>query len=152
MADRECAIVHPPGERLAAERLEEAWREQGRAVKIASAVGDAADAAQTTIRYRLVAPAEGSDIEGDGFAILPAGNGHGLTVTARTRFGLLQAVRRMIEHMTRSAKDSTRVPLMAGNPAVRCGRRIRRRRLRGRFPPRPRRRMGGDAGGSDGAG
>ncbi|MHB8952327.1 MAG: hypothetical protein ACYC4U_05055 [Pirellulaceae bacterium] len=113
----EVTITHPPEEHLAARRMGAALQSQGRGVKIAVVDGSAADAAQAAIQFQLVGATEVPEIEGDGFQILPADHDKGVTVTARTRFGLLQAVRRMTEHLAKRS-DSARLPLLASNPVV----------------------------------
>lgn len=67
----------------------------------------------------LLADPQAQGIAGDGFAIRPRGTGlAGVTLTAGTRFGLMQAVLKAKDYWSRQAAGVAAVPLIASNPAV----------------------------------
>ena len=112
-------VWHPPAEHLAAERLSDALQAKGTTVQV-MAVGedDTASAPSLGIELRIVPPADAPEIEGDGFDIRTDTDGKRVIVAAQTRFGLLQAVRRMSEHIAQVDGPAC-IPLIASNPAVR---------------------------------
>ncbi len=75
------------------------------------------DSAAWTLELRRVAADAAPGLEGDGFEIRPALEGQGATVTALTRFGLLQAVQSIQEHLARGGQPAA-IPLIASNPVV----------------------------------
>ena len=108
-------IAHPRQAEVPARMLAEALRKKGVDAKtVAEGQGDAG----AGVVFKLVDPREAPGIEHDGFEIRPQPDRAGIRIVACARFGLMQAAVQVSAFLARPS-DAVRLPLIAGNPAVR---------------------------------
>ena len=112
---QELAITCPPGAEVPARRIGDAIETRGMRARSETGV---VSPGTVVVGLRLVDTAQAPGITGDGFEINATEGGRGVTVTACTRFGLMQAACRVSNHL-RAAAGPLALPLIAGNPAAR---------------------------------